>query len=89
MGEITDAVLDGTFCEACGELIDDGGAPGHPRYCSPECAGDRGATFSASSRSRSSRQPKSFECQRCRKRFRKMIGLEAHLRDVHGVGRSP
>ena len=45
MGEIADMMLDGTMCEACGEFIDDGGAAGFPRYCSPQCAGDRGADW--------------------------------------------
>jgi len=32
MGEIAEAMLDGTLCQTCGEYLDDG-APGHPRYC--------------------------------------------------------
>jgi hypothetical protein len=41
MGEIADMMLDGTLCECCGAFIDDD-APGHPRYCSKECAKARG-----------------------------------------------
>lgn len=41
MGEIADAMLDGTLCECCGMFIE-GEAPGFPRYCSPQCAADRG-----------------------------------------------
>ena len=33
MGEIADAMLDGTFCQGCGQYIEDGGACGHPRFC--------------------------------------------------------
>jgi hypothetical protein len=40
MGEYAEMMLDGTCCEGCGEYI--GGGDGFPRYCSPECAGDRG-----------------------------------------------
>lgn len=41
MGEIADMMLDGTMCEGCGAFIDDAGY-GIPRYCSDECARDRG-----------------------------------------------
>lgn len=33
MGEIADMMLDGTLCEGCGELIDDGDGDGFPRRC--------------------------------------------------------
>lgn len=45
MGDIADSMLDGTFCEGCGVFLD-GDDPGHPRYCSVECADDRGADHS-------------------------------------------
>lgn len=45
MGEIADMMLDGTLCEGCGEYIDDEGGDGIPRYCSKECAKNRGAEF--------------------------------------------
>ena len=41
MGEIAEMMLDGTLCEGCGEFI--GSDNGYPTYCSPQCAGDRGA----------------------------------------------
>lgn len=41
MGEIADAMLDGTLCEGCGSYIGD--ATGYPGYCSSQCARDRGA----------------------------------------------
>ena len=43
MGEIAEMMLDGTLCEGCGVYLDDDGADGFPRYCSEECARDRGA----------------------------------------------
>lgn len=43
MGEIAEMLLDGTLCEACGSYIDDEGGEGFPRYCSKQCATDRGA----------------------------------------------
>lgn len=48
MGEIADAMLDGTLCEGCGAYIGD--ETGFPGYCSPQCAADRGADCSASDR---------------------------------------
>lgn len=44
MGEIAEMMLDGTLCECCGSFIDFGGGSGFPRYCSPQCARDRGVT---------------------------------------------
>lgn len=43
MGEIADMMLEGDMCECCGSFIDCEGGWGIPRYCSPECAADRGA----------------------------------------------
>lgn len=42
MGEYAEMALDGTVCESCGVFIDDGGGQGFPRYCSKQCARDRG-----------------------------------------------
>ena len=41
MGEIADMMLEGDLCECCGCYID-GDGEGFPRYCSPQCARDRG-----------------------------------------------
>lgn len=38
MGEIAEAMLDGLFCQYCGELID-GEETGYPRSC-PSCEED-------------------------------------------------
>lgn len=45
MGEIADSMIYGEACEMCGIPLP-GEAPGHPRYCSEECAFDRGADMS-------------------------------------------
>ena len=47
MGEIADMMLDGTLCECCGEFLGDAEdpnwePPGYPRYCSRQCAENRG-----------------------------------------------
>jgi hypothetical protein len=44
MGEIADMMLDGTMCECCGEFMGSEGE-GFPRYCSEECAKNRGVDF--------------------------------------------
>lgn len=49
MGEIAEMMLDGTLCEMCGCYIDDDDASGFPRYCSKECAKDRGVDYQKSS----------------------------------------
>jgi hypothetical protein len=46
MGDVADMLLDGTLCECCGTYIDDEGG-GIPRYCSPQCAKDRGADMTS------------------------------------------
>lgn len=53
MGEIADMMLDGTMCEMCGVFLD-GESSGFPRYCSKECAKDRGADFTLN---KTKRQP--------------------------------
>lgn len=45
MGEVAEMMLDGTLCECCGVYIHDGEAEGFPRYCSPQCAEDRGGVY--------------------------------------------
>ena len=43
MSEIADSMINGEMCEMCGSWLD-GDSPGFPRYCSTECADDRGAS---------------------------------------------
>lgn len=45
MGEIADMMINGDMCEMCGVPLP-GGGEGFPRYCSEECARDRGADSS-------------------------------------------
>lgn len=80
MGEIAEMMLDGTLCEACGTFIDEGG-DGFPRYCSNECARDRGAER-ALPNPMTSPNPAKVNCPTCRKRV-KRVGLADHMRDAH------
>lgn len=41
MGEIAEMILGGGLCEGCGEYME--GGSGFPRYCSRQCAMNRGA----------------------------------------------
>lgn len=45
MGEIAESMISGEACEMCGIPLP-GEADGFPRYCSEECAIDRGADLS-------------------------------------------
>lgn len=45
MGEIADSMIYGEACEMCGVPLP-GEGDGFPRYCSVECAKDRGADLS-------------------------------------------
>ena len=84
MGEIADAMLDGTLCEACGEYM--GSDAGYPQYCSEECARDRGieydntALIEADNRVRLTK----INCPQCGKLVKK-AGLADHQRAGHGT----
>lgn len=85
MGEIAEMMLDGTMCECCGEFLD-GEAEGFPRYCSPQCARDRGAedlTLTRKERGQI-KSAKRTNCPTCNRRV-KAVGLADHMRDAHGV----
>jgi len=75
MGEYAEMMLDGTLCECCGTFIDDEGGDGIPRYCSNQCARDRGADWALPN-------PAKVNCPTCRKRVKK-AGLADHMRDAH------
>jgi hypothetical protein len=45
MGEIAEMMINGLMCEGCGEFMDDMEEPGYVRYCSEQCAKDRGMDF--------------------------------------------
>ena len=84
MGEMAEMMLDGTLCECCGSYIDDHGGEGIPRYCSEQCAKDRGAEgYQVGGASYINRaNPKKTNCPRCMKRV-KIVGLADHIRDAH------
>jgi endogenous inhibitor of DNA gyrase (YacG/DUF329 family) len=82
MGEYADMMLDGTLCEGCGTFIDFDGGEGFPRYCSNQCARDRGALH-ALPHPVSTLSPNKINCPTCRKRV-KVAGLADHMRDAHG-----
>lgn len=84
MGEIADAMLDGTLCEGCGTYI--GAGDGFPAYCSSACARDRGVEDYQTSGHRSvdAPNPKKTNCLVCNRRV-KIVGLPQHMRDAHGL----
>lgn len=94
MGEFVDAILEGIFCQTCGEPID-GQAAGHPRECgcvmSPKTRRSvrrvvgRAVQVERENRQRheAARARKPFECGTCRKLFTTEGGLAQHKRDTH------
>lgn len=84
MGEYAEMMLDGTLCEGCGTYIDDFDA-GFPRYCSKQCAKDRGADMLTMTRKErhAALNPARTNCPQCKKRV-KVTGLSDHIRAAHG-----
>lgn len=76
MGEIAEMMLDGTLCEGCGSYIDDDGAEGMPRYCSPQCARDRGAA--TGDRGRKKRQIVPFVMRKQDRRWLERVAMESN-----------
>lgn len=74
MGEIAEMMLDGTMCAQCGGYIDDDGADGIPRYCSPQCRRDSGIDEPRANRA---------TCPVCAKQFTSRKARRQHQRDKH------
>ncbi len=70
MGEMADAVLDGVFCQGCGEYMGEGA--GYPVFC----VGCGPATEEDI--------PTLNICPICKKRLKSDMGVRQHLRDKHG-----
>lgn len=84
MGEIADMMLDGTMCQGCGVWLHDGqDGPGYPGYCR-DCQRDQPA------REPQFAQPKNVAKVACKVcgRHVKAVGLNDHMRDSHGQGKS-
>lgn len=97
MGEIADAMLDGTLCECCGTYIGEG--DGFPQYCSDYCAKDRGVDLEPAPgyhrrapEPPTARYPKAVKeakvltCQidGCGKRFASEAAKRSHRKMKHG-----
>lgn len=82
MGEYADMMLDGALCEGCGTYIDDAEPQGFPRYCSNQCARDRGALHALPNPTRTTPNPAKMNCPTCKKRV-KIAGLADHISDAH------
>ncbi|GLI21852.1 endogenous inhibitor of DNA gyrase (YacG/DUF329 family) [Xanthobacter flavus] len=74
MGEIAEMMLDGTLCASCGGYIDDDGADGIPRYCSPQCRRDSGIDEPRTNRAK---------CPICAKQFPSRKARRQHQKDKH------
>lgn len=86
MGEIAEMMLNGLMCEGCGVFMDDFEETGYPRYCSKQCARDRGMVCEPANPDRHQiKERKPFQCSHCGKRFRKEIAVADHTRAAHPV----
>ena len=89
MGEIADAMLNGEFCQWCGEYLGEG--DGYPVIC-PGCQRTHGVNAYGEKRDTKSRavsaqgnssRPLSARCEVCRKRCKSDAGLAQHMSDKH------
>lgn len=81
MGEIAEAMLDGVFCQSCGELIGDGEGCGFPVTCEA-CGGDSepedDVLYVALER-----PLRVYGCEKCTRRFASKGALRNHYQDAH------
>lgn len=92
MGEIAEAMLDGTLCAGCGVFLgigDDNFEPdGIPGYCSEQCARDHGAGYlfdePAPRRRMKPKKSKTHQCPKCSRLCRGEEGLRMHVEMKHG-----
>lgn len=82
-GEIAEMMLDGTLCSCCGEYLgEDGGYPMMCAGCRRESRErERGNSRQETPEQVAARKP--YQCPSCKKRFRKAIGLDDHIRTMH------
>lgn len=78
MGDMADAILNGDFCQNCGEWLGDG--DGFPRSC-PGC-GDPDEFDDVEVPGFRPKQPR-VRCKLCGKRVGGLQGLADHVRDKH------
>lgn len=83
MGEIAEMMLNGDVCEMCGEFFHDDESPGIPRYCSKQCAEDRGAEYINYSRPKNQISRSKYKKMHVRpdkfKRFLKFVSINSDV----------
>lgn len=81
MGEYAEMMLDGTYCQSCGEFLNGGeDGEGFPMFCAGCQPKDGGGLF-APNKKKKSNQPK-IKCPLC-ERLIKKTGLGDHVQDAH------
>lgn len=85
MGEIAEMMLDGTLCEGCGVYLE-GEGDGIPRYCSAECARNRGVVTDddANVTDTLHTRERTIPCGICNRKFASEMARYDHRRDKHG-----
>ena len=85
MGYMAELMLEGYVCQTCGMTLEDGDAPGHPRYCHA-CGGDPETNYASLRKGKQKsiqRAAKPFQCKECGKRFTTEDGMWQHDKDKH------
>lgn len=82
MGEMAEAIINGDFCDCCGEWL--GVGDGFPRRCS-DCQPSKSQTTTKNGTT--IYRPTKVNCPECNKLVKKGQGLKDHLRVVHGINR--
>ena len=75
MGEVAEAMLDGTLCSSCGDFI--GLSDGYPQMCAA-CGGDADVFIPPA--------PRTYRCHDCGRPFKRDIDLGKH-RSATGHGK--
>lgn len=80
MGDIADAMLDGTMCQVCGEYLFNDDPPGYPVTCAG-CGGDVMDDAPANT----PKDPKTIACPDpiCERKFRNRQAAAQHWVDKH------
>lgn len=84
MGEIAEAMLDGTLCSTCGVYVGD--PVGFPQYCSTTCEPPEAARARRIVEATDAK-PLSCQVDGCGKRFATAAAKRSHRRMKHGLAK--
>ena len=82
MGDIADAMLDGTLCEGCSVYLGASDGPARCRDCRPSKSEQKALNIARNLEEHAA--AKKHPCPTCGKKLR-MVGMPDHMRDAHSV----